>query len=398
MEATIDLGWFITLSENKFWTEANNTFISGQPGFDDEAVRNAQVDQTLVDIQNGRSQTFSDALLFLEQIVVNEVLLVDRTALELLGLQIPEELEPFIQLRKPDSSVYRNAVDRALEFAKSAKESTSKAISTLVQQGTEGDAKGAKLYVDEDKLFAERLVKMLGPEYGVIPANLADSNDSLFRTFFYLEFARYCGAIPILSPNKRREWLYLLKEAARLTPQEAIEDRVRNTLLAPNANDFRAAFTTDIPVPPVRRMILRLAAKKQMSLLSAASEIRENENAQSYRSLLSRLSKAFGNGLQGEIDAASQLKQLDDVVRLWGEHGDPRIGVDRQIVRLSLEFIPFLEELLGGLAPGAGGAASLVGKLGVDVNLPAFSKAPGYLMFVSSWFRDPERPRPRIRA
>lgn len=103
----IDLGWLMMLKMSR---AQNMDFVHhSQP----RNVRLLIFRQVMERVAYGQ---YRDLLLFLEQLAVNDLLVVDGTAVERMNLEFPKELEPIITLETPTTEVYVATAQRAIQL------------------------------------------------------------------------------------------------------------------------------------------------------------------------------------------------------------------------------------------------------------------------------------------
>jgi len=353
----IDLGWLLMLETN-LWhnTEFCRTDLSRH-------VRLGIFHQELEGIARGN---YRELLLFLEQLVVNDQLVVDATAVQRLKLKLPRELSPFIQQVAPPRDVYLQAAERTLELrAGLVKASASSQPLAALFAEMDNQADGV-FWSSVDKNYHDA---MRSAHDHLIPASLANSNDTIGRAFFYLEFARHLGHALLLSKDKRR-WLDIMGEKLKLSLHEKLKQSV-------DAKMIDEAFQEQpVATPPVAELILYKAIVEGMPMIDAALEIRQSREAIDYRVLLSELRIAESSGSRPSIvQAQTKLRELDALVQQWRLAGDTSIGIVWKVRTLKF-----------GKIPKIGWLADFAGMSEIKIHDLILNQPPGYLAFVASWY------------
>lgn len=225
-----------------------------------------------------------------------------------------------------------------------------------------------------DGLFAHRTLHK---------AALAESNDTLERAFFYLEFGRQLGHVPLLSTSKRR-WLEIMGAHVQQSLHDIIKQKFQKTVLEQLEMDLGPAFEQIVtPTPPVAELVLRSAIERSHSLWQAALELRQSQEAADYRRLLTELRGLLHAGRPGAVEAQRCLSGLAKVAQIRGTHNDVALGVSRSKRKLKFDKIP----LIGNLLAAAGMSE-------VEIRDRILTAPPGYLVFIARWYS----PAPTNRA
>jgi hypothetical protein len=316
------------------------------------------------------SRTLQEYLMFLESLVLFDVLLFDKHAAVVARVEIPPELSPFVQGIDVPTDIYHRAavaVEEAKRKLRDEKTPPSiRSLTSLSQLGAEDP-----FWSGGEKRLHDRFVR----EHVVgIPPTLANTDDSLGRALFYLEFSRALDTPCRLSSGKR-DWLSIIREAVRPTVHEilakCVDEEVKKAV-----GEFLAAGP-DLPCGPVAEMILRDSIFRREPLSSAAIRIRQSDQgAKEYRQLLAELREELGKGRSGWKRVGEVLNQIRRVTQIWSRTLDFRLEVTRKERKLKLEKLPVIGELL-----------SFAGMDEMTIKDIVLNKPPGYLAFISRWYK-----------
>lgn len=192
-----------------------------------------------------------------------------------------------------------------------------------------------------------------------------------------MEFGKHVRDVALLGPGKRR-WLDIIGKALQLSLHEVIVKKFDGKVLAQLVIDMPQAFgDTNLQPPAVAELILKRAIAEGLTLLEAAILIRDTQVAVDYRGMLSELRGQLRRGRSGMLETQKALVGLDKIAEGWATNNDSRIGVTRQQRTLSFEKVPLIGKLL---------KAADMSKF--EVRDLILESPPGYLAFISSWYRD----------
>jgi hypothetical protein len=208
------------------------------------------------------------------------------------------------------------------------------------------------------------------------------SNNSAARVLFYLELARIGGCPVFLSPEKRRFFRFVGEEVVPevyALLERTVEGRMRGTVseLVQQVYGFRREF----PVPPLPEYLLSVAERKSVSLLDAFWEIRNGQNAGTFRTWLDGAQRlARENTRPSALALEKHLNEADRLARRWARELDVGLGVKHEVHRANLE-----------AAPGIGWLAKLLGVGRVDYRSRLLRPKLEHMAFVADWYSDPDR-------
>lgn len=331
-------------------------------------------------MRDPKGSGLADLLLFAEQLVVNDYFVVDALALNARLATIPRILEPFVQRREPATEVYEAAAASVRELSRTLWESSDESPA-LAQLLAEMTAEGpSEFWSGTDKRLHDYLDQS-ADSLRMVASAASTGGDTLSRALFYLEFGRHVRDVALLAPGKRR-WLEIIGKALEQSLHEVIVKKFDGKVLAQLVADMPQAFgNTHLQPPPVAELILKRSIAEGLTLLEAAILIRDTPAAVDYRGMLSELRGQLRRVRSGMLEAQKALAGLDKIAEAWATTNDSRIGITRQHRTLSFEKVPLIGELL---------KAADMSKLEVlDLILDS---PPGYLAFISSWYRDQPKP------
>ena len=370
----LDLGWLHVLS-NLDSNDSPNRAVSGISRRN-QRDRDAVYKRVMSDL---KGTGFSDLLLFSEHLVVNEFFVLDAMALDARLGVIPDELAPYVQRRKPPEEVYVAAAEAVRNLAKSLWESKndSPALTHLLEDlMTDGPN---EFWSASDKRLHEYMGQSGGAERLVASA-ASTGGDTLSRALFYLEFGRHLGDVPVLGPGKRR-WLQIIGKSMESSLHSVIAKKFDGTVLSQLSAELPEAFaTTKLQTPPIAELVLKKAIAEGLTLLESATHIRATPEATDYRGMLSELRGHLEHGRSGMFAAQKTLGGLNKIAESWSTCSDTRVGVTHRHRTISFEKLPYIGELL-----------KAVGMSKFEIRDRILDAPPGYLAFISSWYR--EQPR-----
>lgn len=345
----IDLGWFRYFNSLDPELQMFQRFQFTSPG-----VRSKVLERVYADTVWRRTAQF------LEQVVVNEVLYVDRLAAQTTGLQLPDALKGIVVYKAPTREDYA-AVEATV----------TEEVSLLMQLSREVRV---QLPDDLQSMDDENYHDVLFKEHAGL--GFADTTDSLQRALFYIAFSERLGVVPFLSDGKVR-WYESIGAAVTKTMHEVLSQRIDAIVLGElDAEMARSTAVTEVPLPPVAEWILRKSVTEATSPLEAALTLRESPAAASYRKLLVDLTGSAARGRAGLLEQGKALASLDAAAKEWGAHFDPALGVGRQQRTLQLAKLPVIGWLL-----------KLAEMDKVKVRDWVIAPKPNHIAFVSSWYR-----------
>ncbi|MGK7950267.1 MAG: hypothetical protein AB4368_16165 [Xenococcaceae cyanobacterium] len=226
-----------------------------------------------------------------------------------------------------------------------------------------------------DKLFHDEL-------FGRIPANIAESrnDNALMRAIFYLEVGRITNA-PLGMSSSKTEVLNELEQVCKNTLHESIV-RLTSEPLKEKWNNLLSkgeSVVLRLNSPPIIAMILQKSLFEKKSLVESAYEIRDSREAKEYRKWLHELhQKQLNSSMSGNRNQYYQeLEKLKGVAEEWSSHNDVRHLVDYKIRKINLSRLPhigWIMSVFSTIHPFV-------------IKDPILNTPPGYLAFISSWYR-----------
>jgi hypothetical protein len=367
----LDLGWLSVLRDLDR-DDSPNRSVSGVSQRD-QRIRDAIYAGVMDDL---RGAGFADLLLFAEHLVVNEFFILDASALDARLGKIPDEVAPYVQLRRPPDDVYRAAAQAVSDLAESLWEARgeSPALSQLLEDMTADGA--TEFWSTPDKRLHDYMLSS-GSAMRLVASAASTGGDTLSRALFYLEFGRHLGDVPLLGPGKRR-WLQIIGKSMESSLHEILAKRFDSIVLAQILDQLPEAFAAmHLRTPPVAELVLKKAISEGLTLLESATRIRTTPEATDYRGMLSELRDCLGHGRSGILDAQRALVGLNKIAESWAAHNDAQIGVTHRPRTISFEKLPYIGELL---------KAADMSKF--EIRDRILDAPPGYLAFISSWYRE----------
>ena len=366
--AVIDFGWLRMYGEE----QSKSVNVQYALGNLDSMQREAMLQQELA----GLSARLSEVLAFLELVVLFDELWVDATAMEAGRLTIPGEFRHVINPVVPSKDTYLKAIKRTRSAQNSLRVSADS--SPVLRELTRmlNDPGPGLFWSSEEKAYFDRL-RFEDREVEIELGHLQDTMNTAQRAIFYLEFAREMKRIWVPSSNKR-EWLSTIGNAAQKSLHETFVERIDGAM-----TDRKIFADLKLVPPPVSTLILQQAIRRRRSLADAALEIRDSNDARDYRRFLGQVDAAMKDRRLLPT-AQAKIDELDRKAKAWREQGDAKEGVltRKREIKLSALVPDWTYPLK--LASGAMKATG-VGDIRVDD--PILTRVPGYLSFISSWYR-----------
>lgn len=371
----LDLGWFPVFRELDRSDHPNRS-VSGLLR-QRQSLRDAVYDGILRDMPNSG---FEEILLFAEQLVVNEYFVVDALALNAGLAAVPDVLAPFVQRRDPPIEVYKTAAAEVLKLTRSLWDSAGQSPALTQLLGEMSSDRVNEFWSGPEKRLHEYMERS-GASLQMVSSAESTGGDTLSRALFYLEFGKHLGDVPLLGPGKRR-WLQIIGEGLKLSLHQTIANRFDGKVLAELHAQCPQAFeSTTLRTPPVAELILKKGIAEGLPLMEAAIIIRDTPVAIDYRGMLSELKDCLRRGRSGALKAQKALVGLDKLAESWAKYNDSTIGVTRRPRRISFQKLPVLNELLESVSMSE-----------VEILDWILERPPGYLAFMSSWYRDQPTP------
>ncbi len=218
-----------------------------------------------------------------------------------------------------------------------------------------------------DKTYGELLADFY--DYGW---SLSRSHLGVERTLVYYETAAAAGVPLVLHPSR-----YDAAQAIDLACSDAytaVREIVRSTFEEPIRNKLESLGQIhSLALPPLASKIIWSAAKEGISIIEAASRIKQSKNAQAFRKWLAEVQMNLAEGsMQRKLQALRVLEELKRVSSSWSTQLDTREGVSHKRRELRLSWVPRIGCLL-----------DLLDK--PTLRDPILNRK-GYLTFISSWF------------
>lgn len=357
-----DLGW-LSVFEPQRWQSDRNAFIWEQMSLPIESKLHIAFKHI------SKDRALQQRLLFLEQLVVTDEMVVDQIALTKGMTTLPAGLESCFCKIQPAPETYRAAADQAQK------------LKSKLRNSEYGIGKNLELV---PKLSQDPFWSMPEKKYhdilfkNALGSSLADSSDSLGRALFYLEFSHQLGITPTLSSGKK-DWLNHFEEG--IVP--SVHSRIVNLFDKTISEQLSTVLldvtgVCELAPPPVAELIVRTCLTENRALDEVTMEIRESKEAKSYRKLLATIRDSLMGGRPGIIEAAKATSALSDLAHLWGEALDPKLGVYREKRTLNFKHLPLIGKLLETASMSE-----------VEIKDYILNSPPGYLAFISSWY-DPK--------
>lgn len=299
------------------------------------------------------------ALDVLSRLVVYDYLVVDHNALEC--LHVGDVLVPSV-IRETEipQSLY-------IDSWKEVKASRSLSQSFPIQLSDD------KWFDHPDKNWMDFISTMA-------PTQLASSNDSVGRTFFYLRVAGTAHVPLLLSPQKAKN---LEEVENKVIPEifKSLQEKVDAALMS----KINAIFSTKgdenvvtVQEPPLVDWIIRNAEINGLSLLESALALRETKEAIAFRIWLKDIQKDVTSGDRVRIQkAALAADTADKYINEWTQALDPRYGIYRTKRSLKL-----------GRIPVVGWLFDLFSVDGVTVNDRILTSPEGHLAFFAKMYSE----------
>lgn len=302
----------------------------------------------------------------LARLVAYDFVVADRRAVASLGIDpAPLVNRGLLRITEIHDEVYSETSDDVLGH-----------IRVLQSSGkhdwTDDDTSGSAYHGEKEYFELLEKQHLLGSG-----AQLADSNESAARSFFYLEVSKLAEVPLLLSKTKTK----LIKAAQTTLVSEAfksVEDVADSVLRKAIDEHIEGLFhdTYDLDYPPLARYMLAYAAKNKISLLDAATKLRESESLASFRALLRELQAAyFSSEPEGMLQVASIAKKIDSLASGWVGEGDFGFNIEWKWRKWSLGEVPLLKWLK--IFPGKGETIT---------RLPMIGPESPYA-FVSAWYK-----------
>jgi hypothetical protein len=212
------------------------------------------------------------------------------------------------------------------------------------------------------------------------PTQLANSNDSVGRTFFYLRVAGTAHVPLLLSPQKAEN---LEKVEYKVIPEifKSLQGRVDAALMS----KVNAIFSTKedenvvtVQEPPLVDWIIRNAETHGLSLLDSALALRETKEAIAFRVWLKGIQSDITSGDRVRIQkAALAAVSADKYINEWTEAFDPQYGIYKKKRSLKL-----------GKIPVVGWLFDLFSVDGVTINDRILTNPEGHLAFFARMYSE----------
>lgn len=241
---------------------------------------------------------------------------------------------------------------------------TSQAIKT-----THPQVKWGSFGFGPDKVYGEFLADFYGHAM-----SLARSNLGVERTLVYYETAAAAGIPLVLHPFRYEASKAI--DAACCDAYVAVKEVLRTTFEDPIRSQLDSLGQTHtVAVPPLVSKVVEVAGREGLSIIEAATQMKDAKNARAFRKWLADIQMHLAEGTTGgKLEALRMLDELKRVASLWTTHLDPTVGVTHKRRELRLSWVPRI-----------GGLLDLLDK--PTIRDPILNRK-GYLTFVSSWFND----------
>lgn len=240
---------------------------------------------------------------------------------------------------------------------------TSQAVQTAHPEVTWG-----KFGFGREKEYGEVLSKFYGGA-----AFLAHSHIGVERTLVYYETAAAAGVPLVLHPSRYAEAGAI--DAACCDAYESVKAVLRTAFEEPIRRQLDSlGQTLTVAVPPLVSKLIEVAGRDGLSIIEAATQVKDTKNARAFRKWLADIQLHLAQGTTGgKVEALRMLDELRRVASLWTTYLDPTVGVTHKRRELRLSWVPRI-----------GGLLDLLDK--PSIRDPILNRK-GYLSFVSSWFQ-----------
>lgn len=359
-----DFGW-LSYFDPAQWEIDRNAFKWGRKAF----PLDSKIQIALRGIEE--STSLQNRLAFLEQLVVTDFIAIDQIALERDFIQLPRGLESCFRPFRPSEATYRLAENQVRKVKNEFRNTPYMLgdIFNLTNRLSEDP-----FWSHTEKRYHDLLVRESTVSRFTCPS-LADSNDSLGRALFYLEFSQELDITPNLSPDKKH-WL---NEFQRIV-EPPLHDRISKLFDKAVTEELdtilhNAAGVSQIATPPVAELIVRTCLAQNRPLDEVTMELKESREAKSYREMLATIEGNLKRGRAGQIEAARAIRSLSDLASVWSEELDPTLGVFKRKRTLSFKSLPLIGKLL-----------ETANMSELEIKDYILSSPPGYLAFISSWY------------
>jgi hypothetical protein len=291
------------------------------------AILSRQVEQCKVDSsEESDLYALTHALSFLEQWMLAEKLLVDRSALNSLAKHNRSET-------RTEHLGKLGALYTEIDISQAISKEAARHVVAFVDLMR--DINNPLRMPDFDNL------PLKDSYYNPIDGNLGESGNDPARALFYLELSRLLNAPLLLHPEKS---IYLRKISHAITDGVAsvyrsLTDEVRDAL---KLNEVT------IPIPPIADEILRTACQERCSLLEAAAAIRDSKEMVSLRNIIWELTTLVnvGQRIRYEHEIELRTKEIADSIQSRAVAGT---RISRRKVNLAeVPAIGIVFKVLGG--------------------------------------------------
>lgn len=162
-------------------------------------------------------------------------------------------------------------------------------------------------------------------------------------------------------------------DAACCDAYGAVKEVLRTTFEDPIRRQLDSLGQTySVTVPPLVSKLVEVAGRGGLSIIEAATQMKDAKNARAFRKWLADIQLHLGQGTTGgKTEALRMLDELKRVASLWTTHLDPKVGVTHKRRELQFSWVPRI-----------GGLLDLLDK--PTIRDPILNRK-GYLTFVSSW-------------
>jgi hypothetical protein len=317
-------------------------------------------------------QFLQNRLAFLEQLVVTDVIAIDQVALHVDLITLPAGLENCFQQFRPSEETYREAEEKVKEILNEFKTSSYELDGAFSLTNKISDD---PFWSESEKRYHHLLFRQSTASRQSTARPFVETDDTLARALFYLEFGRQLDITPNLSSEKKL-WLDKLQQIVT-PPVHARITKLFDDKLTENLKSIlnEAASARAIATPPVAELIVRTCLMQNRSLDEVTIELKESKEAKSYREMLATIEGNLKRGRLGIIEAAKEMKALSNLAELWGKELDPSLGVFREKRTLKFKSLPLIGKLLETASMSE-----------MEIKDYILDSPPGYLAFISSWY------------